>query len=110
MKVQELIALLENCDPEAEVTFASQPNYPFEYSITGVVLREDVVREDAQADPDYGDDDEPLVFDAEAYDYGEHNLGWASQPKQGTDVILVEGRQLSYASRNIWNAPTVGAW
>jgi len=33
MTVQGLIRLLEDCDPDAEVRFASQPSWPFEYSI-----------------------------------------------------------------------------
>jgi|TARA_R110000803_G_scaffold206878_1_gene274437 hypothetical protein len=33
MRVEELIELLEGCNPEAEVRFASQPSWPFEYSI-----------------------------------------------------------------------------
>jgi hypothetical protein len=40
MTVQDLIDSLEGMDPEAEVRFASQPNYPFEYSIYGVIETE----------------------------------------------------------------------
>ena len=33
MTVEDLIYELQNLDPNTEVRFASQPNYPFEYSI-----------------------------------------------------------------------------
>jgi heme oxygenase len=34
MTAQELIEILEGMDPDAEVRFASQPSWPFEYSIS----------------------------------------------------------------------------
>lgn len=37
MTVADLIWELEQMNPEAEVRFASQPNWPFEYSIASVV-------------------------------------------------------------------------
>tara|TARA_R110002020_G_scaffold27115_3_gene87308 strand:- start:535 stop:741 length:207 start_codon:yes stop_codon:yes gene_type:complete len=37
MTVEELIQELEYMDGEATVRFASQPSWPFEYSIDGVV-------------------------------------------------------------------------
>jgi hypothetical protein len=45
MKVHELISLLEECDPEAEVYTMVQPNYPFECAFDGVATRGDWVRE-----------------------------------------------------------------
>ena len=41
MKVEELIEMLEECDPNAEVRFASQPSWPFENTIEDVVSYED---------------------------------------------------------------------
>lgn len=38
MNVAELIEILEDCDPETEIRLASQPKWPFEYSISNVVL------------------------------------------------------------------------
>ena len=38
MTVQDLIDELEYLDPETEVRFASQPSWPFEYSIREVVV------------------------------------------------------------------------
>ena len=40
MTVQELIDQLSYMDPEAQVRFASQPNWPFEYEIDDVVAVE----------------------------------------------------------------------
>ena len=36
MTVKELIEKLEYLDPDAEVRFASQPNWPFEYDIRSI--------------------------------------------------------------------------
>lgn len=41
MIVEELMALLEEMDPEAEVRLASQPAWPFEWTISTVVEVED---------------------------------------------------------------------
>ena len=37
MRVEELIEYLRDCDQDTEVRFASQPSWPFEYSINSVV-------------------------------------------------------------------------
>lgn len=36
MTVEELIEMLEQFDPEAEVRIASQPSWPMEYELSGV--------------------------------------------------------------------------
>ena len=47
MKVSELKEILEHYDDDMEVRFASQPNWPFEYSILDAVMahvdEEDVI-------------------------------------------------------------------
>lgn len=40
MTVEELMDLLGDLPSDMEVRFASQPNYPFEYSIDGAVVVE----------------------------------------------------------------------
>ena len=40
MTVEELIQELEYVDRNLEISFASQPSWPFEYSIGGVVESE----------------------------------------------------------------------
>ena len=41
MTVQELIEELSYVNPDAEIRFASQPRWPFEYSFSGPVEVED---------------------------------------------------------------------
>lgn len=41
MTVQDLIEELNYLNPDAEIRFASQPSWPFEYSIDSAVYTED---------------------------------------------------------------------
>jgi hypothetical protein len=50
MTVEELRELLEQFDDETEVRIASQPNYPFEYSIAGAVDGRDIYFEGADGE------------------------------------------------------------
>ena len=77
MKVRDLIARLEACDPEADVYVMSQPSWPFEYSIQGVITRRAVCAED---------DVEPPAGTADS------------------DVFIVEGTQVRYGSKGAWAA------
>jgi hypothetical protein len=86
MKVRELIKILNDCDPDAEVLLASQPNYPFEYAVAGVVTREDFL------DQDDSEGDEPELPNGERLD----------------DVLLCEGQQLRYGDREAWNNVRTG--
>ena len=86
MNVAELIERLEDMDPEAEVLFISQPHWPFEYSIDGLVTRAEVEEVDNDRH-----DDEPGKRE---YRDGE----------SANDVLLVEGRQLRYGSKSAWDA------
>lgn len=82
MKVQELIDLLEEQDPDAEVLVMTQQNWPFENAVYGVTVRSELTGEDDE------DDDEPV----------------ASRPEGGApnDVFIVEGSQLRYGSKTAW--------
>lgn len=68
MTVAQLMAILEDCDPEAEVRLAHQPAWPFEYSVSAV--------------EEYGTDDGPVVYIAEGSQLGylpgevREGLGW----------------------------------
>ena len=53
MTVQELIMLLEDCDPEAEVRLAHQAHYPLAFHAQGIA----VPVEDGEAGLDDYDDD-----------------------------------------------------
>lgn len=90
MKVSELIELLEEQDPDAEVLVMSQPNWPFELRLAGVTTREEMLRADRDEDGD-GDDDEEPRFEG----------GMAK-----SDVFLVEGEQLRYGSKTAWSVAT----
>ena len=50
MTVQQLIDLLSDCQPEAEVKIMSQENWPFENAVHGVCVREDLAPEDCTCD------------------------------------------------------------
>jgi hypothetical protein len=90
MKVSELIELLEEQDPDAEVlVMMQQPNWPFELSLAGVTTREEMLR--ADRDEDDGDDDEEPRLER----------GTAKN-----DVFLVEGEQLRYGSKTAWSVAT----
>jgi hypothetical protein len=88
MKVSELIELLEEQDPDAEVLVMMQQNWPFECSLAGVTTREEIERADRE------EDDE----DAEE---APRERGTAK-----SDVFLVEGEQLRYGSKTAWNVAT----
>lgn len=77
MTVIELIEELEQMNPEAEVRFASQPSWPFEYSINSVIeVNEDGGTEDVR------DDGESVVYLEEGTQLGylpghvKDELGW----------------------------------
>ena len=78
MKVGELIELLQQYDPEAELYIAEQPSWPMEHAIAGVALREDVLAEE--------DDDVAVCRDG----------------MSPSDVLLIEGTQLRYGSKQTW--------
>ena len=88
MKVSELIELLEDQDPDAEVMIMSQENWPFENAVAGVAVREEFVADDEDCDEDEGE--EPR------YEKG-------TAPN---DVFLVEGQQLRYGSKAAWRVAT----
>lgn len=89
MTVSQLIEILSEFDGDAHVLIGSQPSWPFEYSVAGIAVREDF------DEADQGGDD----------DYGTFNLSSGDASKRGTDVILLEGSQLAYGSKDMWNNP-----
>lgn len=89
MKVSELIELLEEQDPDAEVLVMSQANWPFECAIAGVATRDEILR----ADADERDEDDERD---DCLEPGAHR----------NDVFIVEGEQLRYGSKTAWNVAT----
>ena len=88
MKVQELIEILEEMDPEAEVYVMAQRSWPFEHSLAGVCQRSDFTETDPDAEPETGSD------------------RWAASADSlpGNDVFLVQGEQLRYGDAAAWDA------
>ncbi|MFN9813840.1 MAG: hypothetical protein ACK6CU_29865 [Deltaproteobacteria bacterium] len=85
MKVSELIELLQDKDPDAEVMIMSQESWPFENAVAGVAVREEFVDDD---DEDCEDDER----EEPRYEKG----------TAANDVFLVEGQQLRYGSKAAW--------
>jgi hypothetical protein len=81
MTVAELIEALQEYPEDATVRLASQPNWPFEYTIQGVTTLAEATEYDE--DPEY---------DAEDGKDGDNEV-----------VYIVEGRQLGYTSKSLWN-------
>lgn len=73
MKVKDLIKLLETANPNANVVMAIQPNWPLEYSVSGVAKRID-------------------CDEVELHDHQSMN-----------DVVLCVGAQLGYGDRSVWD-------
>ncbi len=77
MRVKELMEVLKDLEPDAQVIIASQPNWPFEVELTCVVTRAECEERDAESQQ------RPTL-----------DRGMAP-----TDVLLVEGQQLRYGSK-----------
>jgi hypothetical protein len=97
MKVQQLMEMLEECDPNAEVRYASQPSYPFENSITELLSWDKETMLDAEIEGIERcikeDGEEPMSYEeikALAKDNLEHEGGCYPV------VYLAEGSQIGY--------------
>ncbi|MBK8482458.1 MAG: hypothetical protein IPL40_15045 [Proteobacteria bacterium] len=86
MNVKQLIEILEDLDPDAEVLLMSQQSWPFENGIAGVAVREDLVEDDEDLDDE--EREEPRFEKGTA----------------ANDVFIVEGQQLRYGSKAAWDA------
>lgn len=99
MTVQQLIEELEGMNPEAEVRFASQPNWPFEYSINRVVeVQPETERDIANDLLDEGMADSM----EEALEMAEQKM-LQSSPSETSVVYLEEGSQLGYLPQKVRN-------
>jgi len=87
MKVQELIDILEEHDPDAEVLIMSQQSWPFENRVHGVTVRS-AMESGAEEDGE-GEDDAPDETEAD-------------DGRSASDVFIVEGHQLRYGSKTAW--------
>lgn len=96
MNLDDLIRVLEEqrdtFGGDANVYIGMQQSCPFECALAGVAVRCWF--------------EEPDVHEDGWEDYGTFNLGYGDEAKSGTDVFLLEGRQLSYGSRDMWDHTT----
>ncbi len=86
MKVYDLLNELERFDPDAEVRLMSQPSWPFEYDLRGLVAASEI---ETEAEGDDG--------------FYQYSTGYA--PRDGYDgevVYLLEGAQLCYGTKDAW--------
>jgi len=93
MTVSELMSLLEDCDPEAEVRVMSQQSWPFENAIAGIAVREEIGCEECDCDRRINDDHE------EGCPAGEP----LADGLAGNDVFILEGAQERYGDKDAWN-------
>jgi hypothetical protein len=96
MTVQELMSILEDMEPDADVVLAFQRSWPLEFSVAGVAQRADI-------EPEDGDDDEDEVGDDDAQAQRRRQ-----EDGSPNDVILVEGQHLRYGHRGVWSAANRG--
>lgn len=93
MKLADLIRVLEDqrdmFGEDANVYIGMQQSYPFECRLAGVAVRCWF--------------EEPDINEDGSEDYGEFNLGYGGEKKSGTDIFLLEGSQLAYGSRDMWD-------
>ena len=89
MKVHELIEILQDMDPEADVYVMAQESWPFEHRIRGVCQRQDFTDADPEADAPPEDGDR-----------------WGASESQlpQNDVFIVEGGQVRYGAKAAWDA------
>lgn len=96
MKVSELMGLLEERDPEAEVRIMDQEGWPFECAIRGVVTRDMLGNDECDCDRRIG-----APHDEECLAFGEDE-GVYEDGLQANDVFIVEGQQERYGSKRAW--------
>lgn len=114
MTVSELIEMLQNKDPDAEVRFMSQYNWPFEYSVSERIyspaptptesICAECVHGVTLTDDEWHHDDETLDTDHEPTVETDDEADWqpSDAPEAGV-VFLVEGTQLGYGTKAAWS-------
>jgi hypothetical protein len=83
MTVGHLIRILQVLDEDTEIRIASQPNWPFEYSIAGVTTRSR-----------YDDEEDGMESDSEP----------GEEDQDPPDIaFIVEGEQLKYGDKKAFD-------
>ena len=92
MKVRDLIELLSEFDEDADVILGIQPSWPFEHRIKGLVQRRDFT------------DPEPEDYrDGEPEGDSGYRDSFTTRGKPN-DVVICEGGQIRYGSRDMFDA------
>lgn len=91
MTVKELLDILADADPDAEVRIGSQQSYPFQNAVAGVVSADEIALADAIADGVDNIDNVPPIEDFDG-------------PVKPWTVYILEGSQRGYLSKNAWDA------
>ena len=99
MTVSELIQLLQDRDPDADVRIMSQEGWPFECAIDGVAVRDDFDGEECDCDHR---STEPHEEGCPAAENGDYEAGLT-----GKDVFIVEGSQERYGDKSAWQVAGV---
>lgn len=92
MNVREMIEILSEMDPDAEVRLATQPNWPLQSTVAGIASSETVYSNQACSEHGHFDCEECVN---EALELSGDNFVW-----------IAEGSQCShpYAPRGVWDA------
>lgn len=69
MKVIDLIEMLQDYDEDAEVFIMEQPNWPFEYSVIGVISRSEFEKDEE----DDKDSNDVFILEGRQLRYGNKN-------------------------------------
>lgn len=100
MNVDYLRDLIRDLPGDMEVRLMTQANYPFEYSVSGLIGLDDL--HDFQV-TEREDPDEPVELFQPASDNGDTYFGRA--PYCGPGILyLLEGTQLGYGTSDAWAA------
>lgn len=95
MTVNELIELLQECQPGATVRIMTQKSWPFENSVRGICTRDWL---DEECDCDHRS--------TEPHDDGCSAAGGYKDGLTEDDVFIVEGQQERYGSKSAWAVAT----
>src|SRR5687767_5354185 len=90
--IETLTELADEHGPDTEVRLMSQPNYPFEYAISGVTDLAAIWEAEKE---DQEDEDNPEQFDPDGVE--------ADTPV----IYLTEGQQLGYGTSAAWAAASI---
>lgn len=69
MNVRDLIEMLQDYDEDAEVFIMEQPNWPFEYSVIGVISRSEFEKDEE----DDKDSNDVFILEGRQLRYGNKN-------------------------------------